>query len=98
MKPFRKNVAIAVDGGGIRGVIPARALSMLEQELGASAHEIFRLTVGTSTGAIIAAGVAGGMSAEEIDQLYLKLGNDIFHPRFKNYFWPLFNHRYPRPP
>jgi hypothetical protein len=98
MKPFRKNVAIAIDGGGIRGVIPARALTMLEQELSKSTHDIFRLTAGTSTGSIIAAGIAAGMSAEKIDQLYLKLGNDIFHPSFQTFFWPFFNHRYPRPP
>ncbi len=98
MKPFRRNVAIAIDGGGIRGVIPARALTMLEQELGKSAHETFRLSAGTSTGSIIAAGIAAGMSAEKIDRLYLQLGNDIFHPSFQTLLWPFFNHRYPRPP
>ena len=98
MKPFRKHVAIAIDGGGIRGVIPARALAMLEQELGQSAHETFRLTVGTSTGSIIATGIAAGMSAEQIYQLYLKLGHEIFHPSFRTRFWPFFNYRYPREP
>ena len=49
MKPFRKNVAIAIDGGGIRGVIVTKALSMLEQELNQPLHDIFRLTAGTST-------------------------------------------------
>ncbi len=34
MRPFRKNVAIAIDGGGIRGVIVTKALSMLEARLG----------------------------------------------------------------
>ncbi len=33
MKPFRKNLAIAIDGGGIRGVIVTKALSMLEEKL-----------------------------------------------------------------
>ncbi len=50
MKPFRKNVAIAIDGGGIRGIIVTKALSMLENELGQPLHNIFRLTAGTSTG------------------------------------------------
>ncbi|MFQ5811653.1 MAG: hypothetical protein ACE5I2_00435 [Anaerolineae bacterium] len=49
MKPFRKHVAIAVDGGGIKGVIVARALAILEEYLGQSSHEIFRLAAGTST-------------------------------------------------
>ena len=56
MKPFRKHVAIAVDGGGIKGVIVTRALAILEDYLGQSSHEIFRLAAGTSTGSIISAG------------------------------------------
>ncbi len=98
MKPFRKNVAIAIDGGGIRGIIPARALAMLEEKLGQSAHDVFRLTAGTSTGSIIAAGIAAGMSADQIYRLYLKLGEEIFHPGFRTVFWPFFNHRYPQEP
>src|SRR5690606_39858584 len=42
MKPFRKNAAIAIDGGGIKGVIVTRALSILEESLGKSCHDIFR--------------------------------------------------------
>jgi len=49
MKPSRKHVAIAVDGGGIKGVIVTRALAILEDHLGQSSHEIFRLAAGTST-------------------------------------------------
>jgi len=66
MKPFRKHVAIAVDGGGIKGVIVTRALAILEDHLGQSSHEIFRLAVGTSTGSIISAGIGAGMSGFEI--------------------------------
>ena len=50
MKPFRKHVAIAIDGGGIRGVAVTRALMMLEEALSLPSHHIFRLTAGTSTG------------------------------------------------
>jgi len=49
MKPFRKHVAIAVDGGGIKGVIVTRALAILADYLGQSSHEILRLAAGTST-------------------------------------------------
>ena len=28
MKPFRKNVALAVDGGGIKGVVASRAIAI----------------------------------------------------------------------
>ena len=60
MKPLRKNAAVSIDGGGIRGVIVTRALTMLEDHLGQTIHDRFRLTAGTSTGAIIAAGIAPG--------------------------------------
>ena len=56
MKPFRKHVAIAVDGGGIKAVIVTRALAILEEHLGQLSHQIFRLAAGTSTGSIIWAG------------------------------------------
>lgn len=96
MKPFKKHVAIAIDGGGIRGVIPARALMMLEEALGISCHEIFQLSVGTSTGSIIAAGIARGLSAEKIYQLYLNLGSDVFKQTLRSRFWFSVKYRYPR--
>ena len=40
MKPFRKNLAIAIDGGGIRGVIVTKALSMLEEKMERPLHEL----------------------------------------------------------
>ena len=42
MKPFRKHAAIAIDGGGIKGLIVARALDILEDHLGKSLHDTFR--------------------------------------------------------
>ena len=60
MKPFRKNVAIAIDGGGIKGVIVTRALASLERHLSKPVHDIFRLAAGTSTGSIISAGIGAG--------------------------------------
>jgi predicted acylesterase/phospholipase RssA len=98
MKPFRKNVAISIDGGGIRGVIVTKALSMLEQELKKPLHDVFRLAAGTSTGSIIAAGLASGLTAEHLYQMYLKLGQDIFKKSYRTTFWYFFNHRYLQPP
>ena len=93
MKPFRKNVALAIDGGGIRGLIVAKALSMLETEMGRSLHDVFRLTAGTSTGSIIAAGLASGLSAEHLYQMYLQLSGNIFKKSVRAAFWYAFNYR-----
>ncbi len=38
MKPLRRHVALAVDGGGIRGAMVTRALTMLEAHLGTPCH------------------------------------------------------------
>lgn len=98
MKPFRKNVAISIDGGGIRGIIPARALMMLEEKLGKRCHEIFRLAVGTSTGSILAAGIARRLTAEQMLKLYVDLGKDVFKKTLRSRLWFSVNFRYPRPP
>jgi predicted acylesterase/phospholipase RssA len=98
MKPFRKNVALAVDGGGIKGVIVARALTKLEAYLQKPSYEIFRLLAGTSTGAIVAAGIANGLFATEIHQLYCDLGPKIFRKTWRSSLWPLTRYRYPLEP
>lgn len=98
MKPFRKNVAIAIDGGGMRGVIITRALSILEEQFGEPVHKFVRLAAGTSTGAIISAGIGVGLSAMEIHALYLALGKDIFRKSWRTFFWPLTRFRYPSAP
>jgi predicted acylesterase/phospholipase RssA len=98
MKPFRKFVAIAIDGGGIRGVIVTKALSLLEERLGQSVHEIFRLAAGTSTGSIISAGIGSGLTAAQMHQLYLSLGGTIFKKSWRSFFWPLTRFRFPREP
>lgn len=53
---------LSIDGGGIRGVIPAVVLTVLVKKLAARnktlpLHRYFHLIAGTSTGAIIAAGL-----------------------------------------
>jgi hypothetical protein len=98
MKPFRKHVAIAIDGGGLKGVIVTRALSILETTLGIPVHSMFRLCVGTSTGAIISAGIASGLSALGMHQLYLELGETIFPKTLRSFFFPITRYRYSRQP
>jgi len=98
MKPFRKNVALAIDGGGIRGVIVAKALMMLEKELGVSSGRLFQLTAGTSTGAILAAGIASGLTARQLFDLYVELGPLVFTKSWRSALWPLTRYRYDNQP
>lgn len=73
---------LSIDGGGIRGIFPAAFLSGLEQRYlnGESVTRYFDLVSGTSTGGIIALGLAAGLDAEEIAGLYIDRGSDIFPP------------------
>ena len=73
-KPLRKNVALAIDGGGIRGTMVAKALAVVEETLPAPLYEVVRLTAGTSTGSIIAGAMAAGMTADRIHAVYEELG------------------------
>ena len=80
----KKFKILSIDGGGIRGIIPCKLLTDLESELmkrdgeNARLADYFDLICGTSTGGIIAIGLALGLTAKEILDLYEENGNDIF--------------------
>ncbi|MEM9214988.1 MAG: patatin-like phospholipase family protein [Cyanobacteria bacterium P01_F01_bin.150] len=73
---------LSLDGGGIRGVLSARILQSVEMELeqkrNQKVHEYFNMVSGTSTGSLIAGGVAVKMSARELLDVYKYRGNEIF--------------------
>lgn len=69
---------LSIDGGGLRGIIPATLLAGLEDATGRPARETFDFVAGTSSGAIIGAGVAAGVPAERIVRLYLERSSEIF--------------------
>ena len=94
MKPFRKHVAIAIDGGGMRGLMVTRALAILEDKLGFACRDIFGLTAGTSTGSIISAGIAAGIPAQKMSALYMELGETIFPTTWRKLLFPLTRYRY----
>ncbi len=81
---------LALDGGGIRGVLTLEILAELEKQLKAesSLGDKFRLADffdyigGTSTGAIIAAGLSLGMSAEQLLTFYKEKGEAMFDKAF----------------
>jgi len=98
MKPFRRNVGIAIDGGGMRGLIVTQALSVLENHTGLGVYDMFRLAVGTSTGSVISAGIGAGLSAEQMTRLYMTLGTTIFPKTLRKYLFPLTRYQYPAEP
>jgi len=76
---------LAIDGGGIRGLIPALVLAEIERRTGRRIAEMFDLIAGTSTGGIIACGLARrgpdgspAHTAEELAELYVSEGPKIF--------------------
>lgn len=73
-----KRRILALDGGGIKGVLAAAFLETVEEATGKRIAEYFDLVSGTSTGGIIALGLGLGMSAREIVQFYVNEGPRIF--------------------
>jgi len=73
---------LSLDGGGIRGVLSARLLQQVETTLaakkGQKLHEYFDLVSGTSTGSILTAGIACQMSTQDMINIYLEEGKNIF--------------------
>lgn len=69
---------LSIDGGGIRGIIPACLLVKLEQTTGKLTRDVFSFLAGTSTGALITAAVAAGVPATRIRDLYLNRTREIF--------------------
>jgi patatin-like phospholipase/acyl hydrolase len=76
-----KNIILQVDGGGIKGLMDAYAMYVIEENTG-SIHNSVNTYYGTSTGAIIAAMIANGMSARDILRFYIEEGPNIFHENF----------------
>jgi hypothetical protein len=76
---------LAIDGGGIRGILSLMILEEIEKMLiRKSGREDYKLAdyfdyvAGTSTGGIIAAGIAIGMSVRQILDFYLSSGGAMF--------------------
>jgi patatin-like phospholipase/acyl hydrolase len=77
---------LGIDGGGIRGIIPATVLARIESLTGKPVAELFDLVAGTSTGGVLALGLAKpgpagkpAYSASEMLSFYEKEGRRIFH-------------------
>lgn len=84
---------LAIDGGGIRGVVPAMILYRLEQSLNKPLAEVFDLIAGTSTGGIIGLaltkpnqeGTTQMGSPHEALEIYRERGHKIFRQPLTNF-------------
>ena len=98
LAPEGQKKLLALDGGGIRGIITleflSRMESLLRERLGAGDDfvlaDYFDYVAGTSTGAIISTCIAMGMSVAEIQSFYSESGAAMFDKasllkRFTNY-------------
>lgn len=69
---------LAIDGGGLRGIIPAMLLADLERHTGKPTRETFSFLAGTSTGAIIVAALAAGVPATDVVEFYENDADEVF--------------------
>jgi patatin-like phospholipase/acyl hydrolase len=76
---------LSIDGGGIRGIIPALVLDEIENRTGRPIAELFDLVAGTSTGGILALGLtipkaarAQLYTARTLAEMYEREGARIF--------------------
>src|SRR6185436_5336792 len=86
----RPRKLLALDGGGIRGVLTLQVLIRMEELLAEKSGQgknfrlcnYFDYIGGTSTGAIIAAGLAIGKSARFLSEFYQEVGPAMFEKAF----------------
>src|SRR5262247_3223748 len=86
IKPNGPKRILALDGGGIRGILAVEILAKIEEllrEKTGSRKEFvladyFDFFAGTSTGGIIAACLSWGMTVDRIRNFYLENGKDMF--------------------
>ncbi len=77
---------LSCDGGGIRGIITLQCLKFLEEYCNAQCHEIFDMFAGTSTGAIIAGGLASKkLTVGELIRIYRDRRDEFFTRTWSSY-------------
>jgi patatin-like phospholipase/acyl hydrolase len=71
---------LSIDGGGLRGLIPALVLAHIEEQTQKPVHELFDAVAGTSSGAILALGLVHPTprSAVHLARLYREFAGTIF--------------------
>ena len=92
---------LSLDGGGVRGIVTIAFLEQISAVLTKARKrevdltEVFQLIGGTSTGAIIAAGLSLGLKPLDLAEYYMELGPKVFRKsRFRLIGWqPVFDAR-----
>ncbi|MBU7585647.1 MAG: patatin-like phospholipase family protein [Nostoc sp. TH1S01] len=99
----QKYKILSIDGGGIRGIIPALVLAEIERRTQKPIFSLFDLIAGTSSGGILALGLtqprltseasedlSAEYTAEDLLQLFIEYGVEIFYePFFERILGPL---------
>jgi hypothetical protein len=91
---------LALDGGGVRGLVTLGILQRIEDLLKQRCprpdafrlHHYFDLIAGTSTGSIIATGLALGMKVAEIREIYDRICPSAFTIRARGLWKPVYDH------
>ena len=93
---------LSIDGGGVRGIIPALVLAEMERRTGMAVGRMFDFVAGTSTGGLLALGLSMPDEAGEpalrtarVIEMYEKAGQSIFVRTSHNPVHPLLHERYP---
>lgn len=71
---------LAIDGGGVRGILPAKVLTWLEAQTGQPCSKMFHFMSGTSNGAVLTSGLAkpNPLSAQELLDIYVATSGKVF--------------------
>jgi patatin-like phospholipase/acyl hydrolase len=101
----KKIKILSIDGGGVRGIIPARVMQAIEEKAGKPLSELFDYFVGTSTGGLLALGVATPdkngkpkYTAAEGVQFFFQYGHEIFPQHWWNNFRQIYTYKYKSAP
>jgi predicted acylesterase/phospholipase RssA len=85
---------LSLDGGGVMGIVSSVYLRELQRLIHLQADceratlvDHFDLLSGTSTGSIVACGLACGYTPEKVIGLYLKKAAEIFHKPWYRFGW-----------
>ncbi|XP_023245898.1 85/88 kDa calcium-independent phospholipase A2 [Copidosoma floridanum] len=77
-KRFKGGRLLCMDGGGIRGLVLVQTLLEIEAVLNKPITNCFDWIAGTSTGGILALGLAAGRSLKECQALYFRIKDNAF--------------------